>query len=168
MRAHSRIARMLLLPIIAFGYTACASVESPQEQAQPAAVVTTPAAAAVVTVPSELVTLHPGFVTAWQGTDPAALRVYFADDAMVMTPAGHFMGWTDINTKWIAPALPNMSKYVLTPTAFTKDGNVIVERGNLAYVLTKDGQPQNITGTYTHRWQLQSDGTWRLVSIQIK
>jgi ketosteroid isomerase-like protein len=168
MRVHSKIARMLLPPIIAFAYTACASVESPQEKGAPVAVVTTPAATAVVTVPSELTTLHPGFVTAWQGTDPAALKVYFADDAMVMTPAGHFMGWTDIQTKWITPALPNMSKYVLTPTAFTKEGNVIVETGNLAYVLTKDGQPQNITGMYTHRWQLQSDGTWRLVSIQIK
>ena len=168
MRVRPIISRMLLLPIAAFGYTACASVESPQEKAQPSAVLTTPAATAVVTVPSELATLHPGFITAWQGTDPAALKVYFADDAMVMTPAGHFTGWTDIHTKWITPSLPNMSKYVLTPTTFTKDGNVIVERGQFAYVLTKDGQPQNITGMYMHRWQLQADGTWRLVSVQIK
>ena len=169
MRVRTNIARMLLLPMVACMYTACATVESPQEGiAQPSAVVTTPAATAVVTVPGELVTLHPAFVTAWQGTDPAALQVYFADNAMVMTPAGHFTGWTDINAKWIAPVLPNMSKYVLTPTAFTKEGNVIVETGKLSYVLMKDGQPQNITGSYTHRWQLQPDGSWRLVSVQIK
>ena len=73
---------------------------------------------------------------------------------MVMTPAGHFMGW--------------MSKFALTPTAFTKEGNVIVETGKVAYVLTKDGQPQIITGIYTHRWQLQPDNTWRLVSVEVK
>ena len=171
MRVRKMIARMLVPSLLVFGYTACATVESPQEGiGQPSAIVkaTPDAAAAVVTVPGELVTIHPQLVTAWQGTDPAALQVYFADNAMVMTPAGHFTGWADINTKWIAPILPDMSNFAMTPTAFTKEGNVIVETGKVAYVLTKGGQAQNVSGVYTQRWQLQPDNSWRLVSVEIK
>lgn len=161
----------VVLAAMGLALGACATVESPQEGAvvtgQPAAVVTTTPAVAV-TIPTELATIHPAYVTAWQGTDPHALRVYFADNAVVTTPAGEFTGWHDIHMKWLMPTLPNMSGFTAVPTAFTREGDVIVETGNLKYVLKRDGQPSDVSAVYTYRWQKQADGSYKLLSVQIK
>ena len=168
MRLVPAATRLFLIPVLAIAFSACASTQSPQEEAaagQPVAVVTP--AAATVTVPTEIATIRPSLITAWQGTDPAALKVYFMDDAVVTTPMGTYTGWTDISGKWITPVFP-VTKYTLTPTTFTREGDLIVESGNFAYVVTKDNAPQNISGTYVYRWSKGSDGVWRLKAVEVK
>jgi len=171
MRSYSAATRLFSMLLVAFLFTACATTtSSPQEgdvlvTTQPAAVVT--AEGNIVTVPTELVTLHPGLITAWQGTDPGALRVYFSDEAVVVTPAGTFTGWEQIHTSWITPALP-LTSYVLTPSSFTREGDIIVESGNYLYRVTKEGDIEDMSGTYTYRWRQQPDGTWRLVAVDVK
>lgn len=169
MRSHSAATRLVSILPLAMLFSACATTSSPQEEVvvtQPAAVVTTEGA--VIAVPTELVTVHPGLITAWQGTDPEALRVYFTDDAIVLTPTGQFTGWEQIRTSYIRPALP-MTNYVVTPSTFTREGtDIIVESGNFTYRVTKEGDIKDMSGTYSYRWRLQPDGSWRLVSINLK
>ena len=167
MRLVPAATRLFFVPVLAIAFAACASSPSPQEDmaaGQPVAVVTPTAA---VTVPTEIATIHPSLITAWQGTDPAALKIYFMDDAVVTTPMGTYTGWTDISGKWITPVFP-VTKYTLTPMSFTREGDLIVESGNYAYVVTKDNTPQNISGTYVYRWTKGSDGVWRLKAVEVK
>jgi ketosteroid isomerase-like protein len=160
-------ASRLFLPALAIAFTACATANSPQEGAvvtsQPAALVTPEG----TVVPVEIRTVHPAYVTAWRNNDATVLKTYFSDDAVVVTPAGQYTGWTDISTKWILPALPTMKSYSIVPASFTKEGTTIVEAGNYSYVVTENGTPRNVAGTYTYRWTQGSDGVWRLVSVQI-
>jgi ketosteroid isomerase-like protein len=120
-----------------------------------------------VAVPTELATQNPGLLRAWQGTDPAALHAYYADNAVVVTPDGRFTGWNEIQTGWIAPFLPNMSNFVGTPTSFTRDGNDIIEYGRYSFRANMNGTMQNMRGGYSHRWQKQADGTWKIVGANI-
>jgi ketosteroid isomerase-like protein len=171
MGSFSAATRLFSILPLALLFSACATTSSPQEEevvetTQPAAVVTTEGN--VVTVPTELVTIHPGLITAWQGTDPEALRVYFSDDAVVVTPTGQFTGWEQIRTSWITPSLP-MTSYVVTPSSFTREGtDIIVEGGNYTYRVTKEGDIKDMSGTYSYRWRQQPDGTWRLIAVDIK
>lgn len=153
----------LIVSALAVVFAACASY--PEDRV----VVTQPAAAvATVTIPTEIATIHPAYVTAWQGTDPAALRVYFGDDAVVVTPSGQYTGWSNIQTGWINTAMPTMKNYTLIPATFTRDGDVIVENGDFSYVMNHDGTAMTMKNGYTYRWKLQPDNTWRIVSVQIK
>lgn len=170
MRSYSAATRLLSMLPLALLISACATTSSPQEEAvivatQPAAVVTTEGN--IVTVPTELVTLHPGLIAAWQGTDAEGLRVYFTDDAVVVTPTGQFTGWEQIHTGWITPSLP-MSNYIVTPSSFTREGtDIIVESGSFTYRVTKEGDVKDKSGTYSYRWRQQPDGSWRLIAVNI-
>jgi ketosteroid isomerase-like protein len=151
--------------ILTLAVAACTRTypEATIDNPQPVAVVTT-----AVSVPTELVTVRPGYITAWTGKDPAAFEVFFAPTATVTTPTGTFTGWTDISGKWIGAMLPNLSNYAVTPVTFTREGNVIIESGNLSYHLMNGANMQNVSGAYTYRWAQQADGTWKLVSVTIK
>jgi hypothetical protein len=156
------------LPIfLALICTACATTYSPQEGVTPAA---QPAGTVVesVTIPTELTTIHPAFITAWTGHDPNAFEVYFTPTTTLTTPVGTFTGWTDINTKYFTTLLPNLSNYSATPRGFTRSGDMIVENGTYTYALANGGTTSNVTGTYTYNWMKQPDGTWRLMSVTIK
>ena len=132
---------------------------SPQETASPDAPDTA--------VPAELVSVRPAYITAWSGSDPAALRVYFGDDAIVVTPSGTYTGWSDINTRWVVPMLPQ--HYMMTPTHFTKTGDhTIVETGSYTYTMDHNGSPMAMKGSYSYKWKKQPDGSWRIASVDIK
>src|SRR5919106_4153587 len=100
----TRRARLLMLTLV---FAGCASTSEED---------------VVVTVPTEIATVHPALLRAWQGTDPNAFRVYFTENAVVVTPEARFTGWSEIHTQWITPVLPGMSKFTATPTAFTREG----------------------------------------------
>jgi ketosteroid isomerase-like protein len=62
-----------------------------------------------------------------------------------------------------------MTNYVVTPSSFTREGtDIIVESGNYTYRVTKEGEIKDVSGAYTYRWRQQPDGTWRLVSVNLK
>jgi hypothetical protein len=101
---------------------------SPQETNPPDApnmALAQPVSATVV-VPTQLMTVRPAYVTAWSTTTPD-MRVYFTDDATVITPSGTYHGWTDINSRWVQPLIG--TNYTITPARFDANGNVIVENG---------------------------------------
>ena len=154
-----------LVPALALLIAACASTQEDVVVTQPAAVVTTPAG--TVAVPTEIATLHPALLRAWQGTDPNAFQLYFTENAVVVTPSDRYTGWSDIHARWITPVLPGMSKFNATPTAFTREGSDIVETGKYSFTFTREGKAEDIKGGYTSRWQRQADGSWRMVSVNI-
>jgi hypothetical protein len=123
--------------------------------------------AAAANLPTELATLHPGLYRAWQGNDPTAMRPYYADHAVIITPSGRFTGWSDMHTRWLTPTLKSMSSFMAMPNTFTRDGNDIIERGRYSFRTTQNGVEQEVRGAYAQRWQLSPSGLWRIVSVNI-
>lgn len=157
------------LPIfLALVCTACATTSSPQEGVSTTTVQPAGTVAEAVTIPTELSTLHPAFITVWQGHDPAGFETYFTPTTTLVTPLGTFTGWTDINSKFFTPLLPNINNYSATPIGFTRNGAMIVERGRYTYVLSNSGTTSNVNGNYVYNWMKMPDGTWRLMSVTIK
>ncbi|HEX6560292.1 MAG TPA: nuclear transport factor 2 family protein, partial [Longimicrobiales bacterium] len=128
---------------IAIALCACAS-------SQPVAETSTIATAPNVTIPDELATQAPGLLRAWQGQDAAAVLAYYADNAVVVSPEGRFTGSAEIQSKWIAPALPMISSFVASPTTFTREGNDIIESGRYSHMMTMDGKTSKVSGGYSH------------------
>ena len=173
MRLHSVAAWRFSTLVLALVIVGCATTSSPQEEVvttgQPAAVVTTPAGAVAVTLPTELATIHPAYISAWRGTDPNAFEIYFTPTATVVTPSKTYTGWHDIHMGFVTPMLTPTTAYTITPVSFLKEGtDVIVETGNVKYKITEAGTLKDVTGTYTYKWMKQPDGTWRLMSVEIK
>jgi ketosteroid isomerase-like protein len=121
----------------------------------------------MVAVPSELVATHPALLRAWQGEDPNALRPFYADNAIIVTPTERYAGWNDMNARWITPTLQVASNFMAMPSSFVREGNDIIENGRYHFSITKDGQVHAMKGRYAHRWQRQPDGTWRVVSANL-
>lgn len=145
--------------LLALAASACGASTQLETQSMPAA--------AAVTVPGELATQNPGLLRAWQGKDPAALHPYIADYAIITTDSGTYKGWEEIQSKWVAPSLSMISDFNATPTAFTHDGNDIVEYGKYSLKMSMNGQTQNVMGGYSHRWRKMSDGSWKVISANI-
>ena len=166
MRANTRLAASFMAIFGALALAACARTDlGPVPVAAPGPA---PAVTAEVTVPTEIATLHPGLLRAWQGTDVAVFQPYFADNAVVVTPDARYTGWTEIRTRWIEPSLPVMSAFVATPTAFTREGDVIVETGTYSFNMKQDAGVQAMRGTYSHRWSRMPVGSWKIISATIQ
>jgi ketosteroid isomerase-like protein len=61
-----------------------------------------------------------------------------------------------------------MSAFVATPTAFTREGDVIVETGTYSFNMKQDAGEHAMRGTYSHRWSRMPDGSWRIISATIQ
>ena len=119
------------------------------------------------TMPAELASVHAGLYRAWQGNDPLAMRPYYADHAVIVTPDDRFVGWNDMQTRWLTPTLKSMSSFMAMPASFTREGQDIVERGRYSFRTTQDNVVQDRHGSYAQRWQLSPSGLWRVVSVNI-
>lgn len=119
----------------------------------------------VVVVPTELAAVHAAAIAAWHGTDAAALRPYYADNAVVVTGTERYTGWEDMHTRWLTPSIGNMRNLEIVPLSFTRDGADIIETGRYEFEMTVEGEAQEMAGTYSQRWQRGTDGTWRIVSV---
>jgi ketosteroid isomerase-like protein len=118
-------------------------------------------------LPAELASVHPGLYRAWQGDDPTAMRPYYADHAVIVTPTDRFTGWNDMQTRWLTPTLKSMSGFMAMPSSFTREGADIIERGRYSFSTTQKGTLQDVHGNYAQRWQLSPSGLWRVVSVNI-
>lgn len=179
MHANTRLAASFMTIVCALAMAACARTDlgpvpvsapgpAPEPAAEPTVAPAAAPAAAQVTLPTEIATVHPTLIRAWQGTDVAVFQPLFADSAVVVTPDARYTGWTEIRTGWIEPSLPGMSAFVATPTAFTREGDVIVETGTYSFNMKQDTGVQAMKGTYTQRWSRMPDGSWRITSVTIQ
>lgn len=119
-------------------------------------------------MPAELNVAHSGLYRAWQGDDALAMRPYYADDAVIVTPSDRYTGWQDIQTRWLVPTLKDITDFMAMPTSFTRNGDEIVEVGRYMFTMTRDGKSQDQRGTYSQRWKLQPSGMWRLTAVNIQ
>ncbi|MGQ0561832.1 MAG: DUF4440 domain-containing protein [Gemmatimonadota bacterium] len=123
---------------------------------------------AATTVPSEIASAHAALLRAWGGRDVSAFRAYYAADAVAVNDMDRFVGISDIEARWIAPVLPHIENFSAMPSAFLREGNAISEIGSYAFKLKQpDGSVQNATGTYTHIWKPQTDGTWKVAFVTV-
>ena len=118
-------------------------------------------------LPTELNIAHPALYRAWQGKEPMAMRPYYADDAVVITPSGEFRGWNDLHTRWLTPTLPRMSNFMAMPANFIRNGEEIVESRRYTFTITDAGKAMEQRGHYSQRWSRQPNGMWRIVSANI-
>ena len=118
--------------------------------------------------PAELTTAAPALLRAWQGDDISAFSPYYAENVVVVTPTDRYTGWADVRGRWITPGLPVISDFNLSNVNFSREGNDIIETGRYTYIATQDGRSERMRGSYAQRWQRQTDGSWRVVSVNVQ
>lgn len=118
--------------------------------------------------PAEIASVYPQYLAAWQGTDPAAIAAFFAQEAVVTVPDGTtFTGKADIQSRWIAPGLPTMSEFNVVPESFEMSGDRITETGTFSFRQTSEGESEMVSGSYQEVWQRQPDGAWLIVENHV-
>ncbi|HEY0304198.1 MAG TPA: nuclear transport factor 2 family protein [Longimicrobiales bacterium] len=120
-----------------------------------------------VLMPADLVDDHGALLLAWHSGDPAALRSYYAENAVITTPTGYYRGWAEIESKWLTPTLKKISNLVVEPTRFTEEDGDIVERGWLRFTVMDNGKMRQERRAYAQRWQRCGGERWRVVSANI-
>ena len=153
--------RYKVLAVTALALGACAPHVgvSPQETVTPDAPETT--------IPTELATIHPAYVTAWSSTEASPMQVYFEPDVVVVTPTGRYTTWTAVAPQWVTPLLSE--HYAIAPTRFVKTGDhSITETGSYNYMMDHNGTPMQMKGTYTYHWKKGDDGVWRIKDVDLK
>ena len=141
----------IIAPLVLLA-TACATTPDPE----------------VHQTPPELTAAVPAMLRAWQGDDVNAFRALYADNVVVEAQGERYSGWNDVRTRWIEPALPAMSDFRSTDLVFERQGNDIIERGRYSFRITSDGGSETFAGAFAQRWQRQSDGTWKVVSLRVE
>ncbi len=115
-------------------------------------------------VPDVLASTWSGLMAAWNGEDPDAVAVYFAEDAVVSAGGGEIRGRAAIRDQWIAPNLSQTTEIRPVPSRFEVHANEIHEQGS--YTLRGvDGSGQS--GSYSHHWVRQPDGSWKLHMMSV-
>jgi ketosteroid isomerase-like protein len=118
-------------------------------------------------LPPELAETHAALYRAWQADDPAALRPYFARDAVITTSTGYYRGWDEIASRWLAPTLGKISGFFAKPSSFTHEDGDIVERGWYHTTISENGKTYPARGEYAQRWRRGSEGSWQVVSANV-
>jgi ketosteroid isomerase-like protein len=118
-------------------------------------------------VPAELATAVPAMHAAWQSDNVAAFETLYADNIEVMTVEDRYTGWSEVRARWLS-ALPNITDFTTSRHRFTRKGNEIYESGDYAFKLTENGNTSERRGTYVQQWQLQADGSWRVVKLNVQ
>ncbi len=114
---------------------------------------TPPAAPATQAPPAELRSRSDAFGAAWNQESPAAVAVFFTNDAVVHYGDSTYTGRADISKRWVAPGLPRLSDLKITDQAFSGSGDTMTETGSFTETMTMPKQKtvQN-SGTYTTTW----------------
>ena len=120
-----------------------------------------------VLMPAELVDVHGALLLAWHQGEAAALRPYYAENAVITTSTGYYRGWPEIESKWLTPTLAKIRDLTVEPTRFTEEDGDVVERGRLRFTVTQDGKTRVERRAYAQRWQRCEGGAWRIVSANI-
>lgn len=120
-----------------------------------------------VVVPSEISAQVAGLERGWLSGQPDAVRPYYSSRAVVVTSTDRYTGWEDIRTRWLA-GMSDISDMQITTTGISREGNDIIETGRYSFQLRTEDGPQRVNGVFAHRWQRESDGTWRVVSATVQ
>ena len=155
----------LALPLLA----ACGGDEADELDVPPVTEAPVEAEADVTTAPTEIAAQSEGYAAAWNAEDPAAVAAFFTEDATATAGDSTYTGRDEIQQGWIAPALPGISDLTATESSYERQGDQIIESGRFSYTATaEDGSTQQATGTFTHVWVQDADGTWRISSVDVQ
>lgn len=158
------VMRTTALLMLASALAGCAAVPY-QSFAEKSALPAPPVPEALM--PADLVDDHGALLLAWHRGDAAALRPFYAENAVITTSTGYYRGWAEIESKWLRPTLAKISDLVVEPTRFTEEEGDLVERGWLRVTVTANGKAKQERRAYAQRWQRCGAGSWRVVSANI-
>lgn len=155
----------LALPLM----TACGGDADDAEVAPPVAEAPAEMDATTSEPPAEIASQTEQYAAAWNGEDPAAIAAFYTEDATVTAGDSTYAGREAIQQRWIAPAIPVLSDLTPTEASYERRGDEIIETGRLTYMATtEDGSTEQVSGTFSHTWVRDADGTWRLRSVDIQ
>ena len=104
----------------------------------------------------------------WRGTDAAAFQPLYADGVKVETAEDRYTGWNEVRARWLSE-WPKIRNFTTSDHRFTRKGTDITESGHYEYQLVKDdGSTSKRNGTYVQRWELQSDGNYRVSAFTLQ
>ena len=160
--------RLPIVPVLLLGALYACAPAQPETAPMPTAAPSS-AAAAATAIPSELQSASQGYVAAWNQKDPAAVGHFFADDIHGTVGERTIHGRAQLVSGWVSPSLTAVSNLRATVESVTPAGDRFTETGRFTYTATNPGQaPSTASGTFTHVWARQPDGSWKIVSLTIR
>lgn len=156
----------MVLPLLA----ACGGDEPEEvEVAEPVAEAPATVEAGITAAPAEIAGQSEAYAAAWNTDDPGTLAAFFTEGATVTAGDSTYTGREEIESGWIAPGVEGVSDLTVSETTYERRGDQIIETGRFSYTATaEDGTTQQATGTFTHTWAQDADGTWRISSADIQ
>jgi uncharacterized protein (TIGR02246 family) len=126
-----------------------------------------PAATGEATVPPELASRIEQYTAAWNGSDPAAVAEFFAEDATARVGDETYTGRQEIQAGWLA-AVPNINNLAANETIVEQRGQDYHSAGTYTHDPVADGPTAgNTSGRYSLTWMRAPDGQWRIRSSEV-
>lgn len=164
-RSRGILSIALALPLLA----ACGGDEPEDLDVPPVTEAPIEADAGMTAAPTEIASQSEAYAAAWNAEDPATVAAFFTENATATAGDSTYTGRDEIQQGWIAPALGGISGMTATETSYERQGDQIIETGRFSYTATaEDGSTQQATGTFTHTWVQDADGTWRIASVDVQ
>lgn len=164
-RSRGILSFALVLPLLA----ACGGDDAEDIEVAPVTEAPVEADADMTAAPPEIASQSDAYGAAWNGEDPAAVAAFFTEDATVTAGDSTYTGREEIQQGWVAPALPGITDLTATEATYERQGDQIIESGRFSYTATaEDGSTQQATGSFTHTWVQDTDGTWRIRAVEVQ
>lgn len=127
------------------------------------------AAPAPAAPPAELTAAEAASLQAWNQDDPAALAMYFTENATaVENDTMRFNGRAEIQANWLANALPVLSNLQTQEVRWEPVGQDFRSAGRYTVTVTTPEGTSQGSGTYESMWTRDADGQWRVSSMTVR
>jgi ketosteroid isomerase-like protein len=124
-------------------------------------------ATADATMPPELANRVEQYTAAWNGSDPAAVAEYFAEDATARIADETYTGRQEIQAGWLQN-VPTISNLAINETTFEQRGQDYYSAGTYTHDPIAEGPTAgNAGGRYSVTWTRAADGQWRIRSSEV-
>jgi uncharacterized protein (TIGR02246 family) len=124
-------------------------------------------AADAMAMPQELATRIDQYVAAWNGNDPAAVAMFFTDDATARVGDETYNGLQEIQSGWLN-AVPNINNLESHPTRTEQRGQDYYFEGTYTHDPFQNEAGQiGTSGRATSTWTQGADGQWRIRAVEV-
>lgn len=160
MRRSSAIVALIPL-LVGIG---CEAPDTADTGAEGAAEMPGAPAVDVAAIEAEVDQIRSDWIAAAERDDAAAVAALYADDAVVVGPAGQPAQGRQAIQEAFAADFPQATNLQVTSSDVEVSGDLVTDMGEFTQtVQTPDGQQQTVTGRYIVVLRRQADGAWRIV-----
>jgi ketosteroid isomerase-like protein len=121
-------------------------------------------------IPPELTSRSQEFVTAFNGTDPAAVAPFFTEDATAVVEDSTYRGRMEIRERYLERVVPEIGNLRLTEERTEQTGPDYVTSGSYAFThgLRSGATPATQSGRYRAHWTRTTQGRWAIRALELR